>query len=63
MNCTRTLAFDKFYDGLSNITLSRKPGSKFAYSTFGSGLFGHILTLKSNVSSFDELLAHNILNV
>ena len=28
-----------------------------------SGLLGHILTLKSNMSSFDKLLEHNILNV
>ena len=45
------------------ITLTREPGSKVEYSTFGTGLLGHILTLKSNMSSFDELLEHNILNV
>ena len=63
MNCTKNYTFDQFYQGLSNITLSREPGSKVEYSTFGIGLLGHILTLKSNMSSFDELLDHNILDV
>jgi serine-type D-Ala-D-Ala carboxypeptidase/endopeptidase len=63
MNCAKDYTFDQFYHGLSNTTLSREPGSKVEYSTFGIGLLGHILTLKSNMSSFDELLAHNILNV
>ncbi len=63
MNCTKNYTFDKLYKGLSNTTLSREPGSKVQYSTFGTGLLGHILTLKSNMSSFDELLAHNILDV
>ena len=63
MNCTKNYTFDQFYQGLSNFTLSREPGSKVEYSTFGIGLLGHILTLKSNMSSFDKLLEHNILNV
>ncbi len=63
MNCTKNYTFDQFYQALSNITLSREPGSKVEYSTFGTGLLGHILTLKSNMSSFDKLLEHNILNV
>lgn len=62
-NCTKNYTFDQLYQALSNITLSREPGSKFEYSTFGIGLLGHILTLKSNMSSFDELLDHNILDV
>ena len=62
-NCIKNYTFDQLYQALSNITLSREPGSKFEYSTFGSGLLGHILTLKSNMSSFDELLDHNILDV
>ena len=45
------------------MTLSREPGSKVEYSTFGIGLLGHIITLKSNMSSLDELLNHNILDV
>ncbi len=63
MNCTKNYTFDQFYKGLSNTTLSREPSSKFEYSTFGIGLLGHILTLKSNMSSFDKLLKHNILDV
>jgi serine-type D-Ala-D-Ala carboxypeptidase/endopeptidase len=63
INCTKNYTLDQLYKGLSNTTLSREPGSKFEYSTFGSALLGHILTLKSNMSSFDELLKHNILDV
>jgi serine-type D-Ala-D-Ala carboxypeptidase/endopeptidase len=63
MNCTKSYTFDQFYQALSNITLSREPGSKVEYSTFGIGLLGHILTLKSNMSSFDKLLEHDILDV
>jgi serine-type D-Ala-D-Ala carboxypeptidase/endopeptidase len=63
MNCGKDYTFDQLHQALSSTTLSREPGSKFEYSTFGSALLGHILTLKSNMSSFDELLAHNILNV
>jgi serine-type D-Ala-D-Ala carboxypeptidase/endopeptidase len=63
MNCTKNYTFDQFHQALSNFTLSREPGSKVEYSTFGIGLLGHILTLKSNMSSFDELLDHNILDV
>jgi serine-type D-Ala-D-Ala carboxypeptidase/endopeptidase len=63
MNCTKNYTFDQFYQALSNITLSREPGSKVEYSTFGIGLLGHILTLKSKMSSFDKLLEHDILDV
>jgi serine-type D-Ala-D-Ala carboxypeptidase/endopeptidase len=63
MNCAKNYTFDQLYQGLSNTTLSREPGSKVEYSTFGTGLLGHILTLKSNMSSFDDLLKNNILNV
>ncbi|MDQ6723883.1 MAG: beta-lactamase family protein [Thermoproteota archaeon] len=63
MNCIKNYTFDQLYQGLSNTTISREPGSKYEYSTFGSGLLGHILTLKSNMSSYDELLKHNILDV
>jgi len=63
MNCTNNYTFNQFYQGLSNTTLLREPGSQFQYSSFGIGLLGHILTLKSNMSSFDELLKQNILDV
>lgn len=63
MNCTKNYSFDQLYQAISNITLSREPGSKVEYSTFGTGLLGHILTLNSNMSSFDKLLDRNILDV
>jgi serine-type D-Ala-D-Ala carboxypeptidase/endopeptidase len=63
MNCTKNYTFDNFYQALSNTTLSREQGSKFEYSNFGIGLLGHILTLKSNMSSYDELLSTRILDV
>ena len=59
----KNYTFDQLYQALSNFTLTREPGSKVEYSTFGIGLLGHIMTLKSNMSSFDKLLEHNILNV
>jgi len=63
MSCTKNYTFHQLYQGLSNITIPREPGSKYEYSTFGMGLLGHILTLKSNISSYDELLTKRILNV
>lgn len=63
MNCTNDYTFNQFYKDLSNSTLTREPGSQFQYSSFGIGLLGHILTLKSNLTSFDELLDHGILDV
>jgi serine-type D-Ala-D-Ala carboxypeptidase/endopeptidase len=49
-NCTKDYSFEQFYEALSNFTLTREPGSKVEYSTFGIGLLGHILVLKSNMS-------------
>ncbi|TVP41867.1 serine hydrolase domain-containing protein [Candidatus Nitrosocosmicus arcticus] len=63
MNCTKNYTFDQFHQALSNTTITREPGSKVEYSTFGIGLLGHILTLKSNVPSFDKLLEYTILDV
>ncbi|MDF2737022.1 MAG: uncharacterized protein K0S93_878, partial [Nitrososphaeraceae archaeon] len=34
-NCTKNYTFDQFYQGLSNTTIPREPGSKVEYSTFG----------------------------
>lgn len=62
-DCTKNYTFDQLYEGLSNTIIPREPGTKVEYSTFGTGLLGHILTLKSNMSSFDELLEHSILDV
>ncbi len=63
MNCVKDYTFDQLYQGLSNTTLSRESGLKVEYSTFGTALLGHILALKSNMSSFDELLKNKILDV
>lgn len=63
MNCTKKYTFDQFYQGLSNTTISREPGTKLEYSTFGSALLGNILVSKSNMSSYEELLKKKILNV
>jgi serine-type D-Ala-D-Ala carboxypeptidase/endopeptidase len=63
MSCTKNYTFDRFYQGLSNTTIPREPGVKLEYSTFGLALLGNILTLKSNMSSYDELVAKRILNV
>lgn len=63
MKCTKNYTFDQFYQALSKTTISREPGSKYEYSTFGSALLGNILILKSNMSSYDELLEKRILNV
>jgi CubicO group peptidase (beta-lactamase class C family) len=63
MSCTKNYTFDQLYQGLPNTTITREPGSIYEYSTFGVGLLGHILTLKSNMSSYDELLTKRILDV
>jgi D-alanyl-D-alanine-carboxypeptidase/D-alanyl-D-alanine-endopeptidase len=63
MSCTKNYTFDQFYQGLSNTTIPREPGLKVEYSTFGSALLGNILTLKSNMSSYNELVTKRILNV
>jgi CubicO group peptidase (beta-lactamase class C family) len=63
MNCTKNYTSDQFYQSLSNTTISREPGTKVEYSTFGSALLGNILVSKSNMSSYEELLKKRILNV
>ena len=55
IECDKNYTFDQLYQDLSNTTLTREPGSKFEYSTFGISLLGHILALKSGMS-YDDLL-------
>ena len=62
IECSKNYTFDQLYQDLSNATLTREPGSKYAYSTFGISLLGHILALKAGMS-YDELLKERILNV
>ena len=49
------------YQGLSNITLTREPGSEFQYSSFGIGLLAHILSLKAGLP-YEQLVKHRILD-
>lgn len=50
------------YQALSNTKLTREPGSKFQYSSFGIALLGHILSLKAG-SPYNQLVRDRILNV
>ena len=50
------------YQGLSNTTLTREPGSQFQYSSFGIGLLAHILSVKAGVP-YEQLVKHRILDV
>ncbi len=52
----------QLYQGLSNITLSSEPGTKFLYSDFGMGLLGHILTLKEGGIPYEQLVKNRILD-
>lgn len=56
---------NQLYKGLSNVTLTREPGSQFQYSSFGSALLAHILSLKAggNDTSFENLVKDKVLNV
>jgi serine-type D-Ala-D-Ala carboxypeptidase/endopeptidase len=58
------------YRALSNTTLTRAPGSQFQYSSFGMGLLGQILVLRSGGGggddssiSYEQLVKDRILNV
>ncbi|MGC2670007.1 MAG: serine hydrolase domain-containing protein, partial [Candidatus Nitrosopolaris sp.] len=50
------------YQALSNTKLTREPGSKFQYSSFGIGLLGHILSLKAGIP-YNQLVKDRILSV
>lgn len=53
---------NQFYQGLSNTTLIREPGSQFEYSTFGMILLDHILSLKVGIP-YEQLVSDKILKV
>jgi CubicO group peptidase (beta-lactamase class C family) len=50
------------YQGLSNTTLTREPGSQSQYSSFGIGLLAHILSVKAGLP-YEQLVKHRILDV
>src|SRR5918911_1060862 len=53
----------QLYQALSNTKLTRAPGSQFQYSSFGTGLLGRILSLKSGGIPYEQLVKDRILNV
>ncbi|VFJ14737.1 serine hydrolase domain-containing protein [Candidatus Nitrosocosmicus franklandus] len=62
-NCAKDYTLDQFYQGLSNATITREPGTKLEYSTFGAALLGNILLSLSNETSYEVLLKKRILDV
>lgn len=62
IECSQEYSPSELFQGLSNTTISTEFGSKFGYSSFGTGLLGNILALKSNMS-YDDLLEKRILSV
>ncbi|HXS60974.1 MAG TPA: serine hydrolase domain-containing protein, partial [Candidatus Sulfopaludibacter sp.] len=46
----------------SNTTLTRAPGSQFQYSSFGMGLLGHLLSVKTGIP-YEQLVKERILDV
>jgi len=53
----------QLYQALSDTKLTREPGSQVQYSSFGIGLLGHILSLKSGGIPFEQLVKDRILDV
>lgn len=62
IECTQGYSPYELYQSLSNISISTEFGSKFGYSSYGTGLLGNILSIKSNMS-YDDLLEKRILSV
>jgi len=54
---------NQLYQALSNTKLTREPGSQVQYSSFGIGLLGHILSLKSGGIPYEQLVKDRILDV
>lgn len=50
----------QMYEFLGQVKLTKEIGSEYAYSNFGAGLLGHILSLKANMQ-FENLLKSRIL--
>src|SRR5215467_3460941 len=50
------------YQALSTTNLTREPGSKFQYSSFGIGSLGHILSMRVGIP-YNQLVRDRILSV
>ena len=53
----------QMYQALSDTKLTREPGAQVQYSSFGIGLLGHILSLKSGGIPYEQLVKDRILDV
>jgi D-alanyl-D-alanine-carboxypeptidase/D-alanyl-D-alanine-endopeptidase len=53
----------QLYQALSDTKLMREPGAQVQYSSFGIGLLGHVLSLKSGVIPYEQLVKDRILDV
>ena len=53
----------QMYQALSDTNLTREPGAQVQYSSFGIGLLGHVLSLKSGGIPFEQLVKDRILDV
>jgi D-alanyl-D-alanine-carboxypeptidase/D-alanyl-D-alanine-endopeptidase len=53
----------QLYQALSDTKLTREPGAQVQYSSFGIGLLGHILSLKSGGIPYEQLVKDRILDV
>lgn len=53
----------QLYQALSDTKLTREPGSQVQYSSFGIGLLGHVLSLKSDGIPYEQLVKDRILDV
>ena len=53
----------QLYQALSDTKLTREPGAQVQYSSFGIGLLGHVLSLKSGGIPYEQLVKDRILDV
>lgn len=53
----------QMYQAISDTKLTREPGAQVQYSSFGIGLLGHILSLKSGGIRYEQLVKDRILDV
>ena len=62
IECTQEYSPFELYQSLLNTSILTEFGSKFGYSSYGTGMLGNILAIKSN-TSYDDLLEKRILSV